>query len=121
MIGRADPAVPARTLWLTGYERSNLGAMLAKQGARLVADPHPEQSFFTRSDNIRFARRGVVAHTVSSYNLHKEYHQPSDEVSRIDFAHMTESIRSMLEPVRWLANSDFKPAWASGGCPAPCK
>jgi aminopeptidase YwaD len=121
MIGRADPAVPARTLWLTGYERSNLGPELAKQGARLVADPHPEQSFFTRSDNIRFARRGVIAHTVSSYNLHKEYHQPSDEVSKIDFAHMTESIRSMLEPVRWLANSDFKPVWAPGGCPAPCK
>ena len=121
MIGRADPAVPARTLWLTGYERSNLGPELAKQGARLVADPHPEQSFFTRSDNIRFARRGVIAHTVSSYNLHKEYHQPSDEVSKIDFEHMTESIRSMLEPVRWLANSDFKPVWAPGGCPAPCK
>jgi hypothetical protein len=121
MIGRADPAVPEKTLWLTGYERSNLGAELAKQGARLVADPHPEQSFFTRSDNIRFARRGVIAHTVSSYNLHKEYHQPSDEVSKIDFAHMTESIRSMLEPVRWLANSDFKPVWAPGGCPAPCK
>ena len=78
------------TLWLTGYERSNLGAELARQGARLVADPHPEQSFFTRSDNIRFARRGVVAHTVSSYNLHKEYHQPSDEVRKIDFAHMTD-------------------------------
>ena len=121
MIGRADPAVPERTLWLTGYERSNLGPELAKQGARLVADPHPEQSFFTRSDNIRFARRGVIAHTVSSYNLHKEYHQPSDEVGKIDFAHMTESIRSMLEPVRWLANSDFKPVWAPGGCPAPCK
>ena len=37
-------------------------------------------SFFTRSDNIQFARRGVVAHTVSSYGLHKEYHTPADEI-----------------------------------------
>lgn len=117
MIGRPDPLVPQQTLWLTGYERSNLGAELARRGARLVPDPHPEQNFFTRSDNIRFARRGVVAHTVSSFGLHEEYHQPGDEVSTIDFAHMTTAIRSMLEPVRWLANADFRPEWAPGGRP----
>ena len=82
MLGRPDKAVPAQSLWLTGYSRSNLGLELAKHGAKLVADPHPDQQFFTRSDNIRFARRGVVAHTVSSYNLHTDYHQPSDEVRR---------------------------------------
>ena len=81
MIGRPDDKVPPHTLWLTGYERSTLGPALAKQGAKLVQDPHPEQSFFTRSDNIQFARRGVVAQTVSSFGLHKEYHQPSDEVA----------------------------------------
>jgi Zn-dependent M28 family amino/carboxypeptidase len=117
MIGRPDPKVPARTLWLTGYERSNLGPELAKRGARLVQDPHPDQSFFTRSDNIRFARKGIPAHTVSSFGLHKEYHQPTDEVRLIDFPHMTEAIRSMLEPIRWLANDTFKPAWNPGGRP----
>jgi len=114
MIGRPDNKVPPHTLWLTGYERSNLGPALAKQGAKLVQDPHPEQMFFVRSDNIQFARRGVIAHTVSSYGLHKEYHQSSDEIATIDFAHMTDAIRSMLEPIRWLANSDFKPEWLPG-------
>ena len=114
MIGRADAKVPPHTLWLTGYERSNLGSELAKRGAKLVQDPHPEQSFFTRSDNIRFARRGVIAHTVSSFGLHKDYHQPSDEIGTIDFAHMTDAIRSMIEPVRWLANSTFRPEWKPG-------
>lgn len=117
MLGRADPLVPPQHLWLTGYERSNLGAELAKHGARLVQDPRPDQSFFTRSDNIRFARQGIVAHTVSSFNLHKDYHQASDEVSKIDLAHMTRSIQSMLEPVRWLANSTFTPAWTADGRP----
>jgi len=117
MIGRPDAKVPARTLWLTGYERSNLGPELAKRGARLVQDPHPDQSFFTRSDNIQFARRGVIAHTVSSFGLHKDYHQPSDEIDTIDFAHMTDAIRSMLEPIRWLANSSFTPEWLPGQRP----
>lgn len=117
MIGRPDSKVPPRTLWLTGYERSNLGAELARRGARLVPDPHPEMKFFVRSDNISLARRGVVAHTVSSYGLHKEYHTPSDDIRGIDFTHMTDAIRSMVEPVRWLANSRFIPEWSPGGKP----
>ena len=111
MLGRPDPLVPPDTLWLTGYERSNLGVELAKQGAKLVQDPHPDQSFFTRSDNIRFAYEGVISHTVSSFNLHKDYHQASDEVKTIDFPYMTKSITSMYAPVVWLANSAFVPTW----------
>jgi hypothetical protein len=117
MIGRPDAAVAAHTLWLTGWERTDLGPQLARHGARLVADPHPEQNFFARSDNIALAMRGVVAQTVSSFGLHADYHQPSDEISRIDFHHMTESIQSMLEPIRWLADSGFEPRWLPGGRP----
>jgi Zn-dependent M28 family amino/carboxypeptidase len=117
MIGRPDPKVAAHTLWLTGFDRSDLGATLAKRGARLVADPHPEMNFFQRSDNYTLARRGVVAHTVSSYNLHTEYHTPADETRLVDYAHMTEAIASMVEPLWWLANTPFKPAWYPGKKP----
>jgi hypothetical protein len=117
MIGRPDSAVAPHTLWLTGYERSDLGPRLASRGARIVQDPHPAENFFMRSDNIQLAMRGVVAQTVSSFGLHHEYHQPNDEVSFVDFAHMTDSIRSMLEPVRWLANSSFRPVWLPGKKP----
>jgi hypothetical protein len=117
MIGRPDRAVAAHTLWLTGYERSNLGPQLAAHGARLVADPHPEEHFFQRSDNYVLAKKGIIAHTVSSYGLHSDYHRPSDDLAHIDFAHMTEAIASMVEPVRWLVNSDFKPEWSKDGKP----
>jgi hypothetical protein len=117
MIGRPDAAVAPRTLWLTGYERSDLGAQLAQHGARLVADPHPEQNFFRRSDNYVLARKGIIAHTVSSFGLHGDYHRPSDDLAHIDFAHMTEAIESMIGPVRWLINSDFKPQWSKDGRP----
>ncbi|HEV2798939.1 MAG TPA: M20/M25/M40 family metallo-hydrolase [Pyrinomonadaceae bacterium] len=117
MIGRPDPKVAADTLWLTGYDLSNLGAELARRGARLVADPHPEERFFQRSDNYALATQGVVAHTVSSYGLHREYHQPNDDLAHIDFAHMTRAINSMVAPVHWLVNSNFTPAWAEGKKP----
>ena len=119
MIGRPDPTVPAGTLWLTGFQRSNLGPELAKHGAHLLNDPHPTQHFFQRSDNINLARLGIIAQTVSSYGLHKDYHQPSDELSTIDFRHMDNAIASMIDPIRWLCNTPWKPQWNPGGRPAP--
>jgi len=117
MIGRPDPVIAPAKMWLTGYERSTLGAALASHGARIVADPHPAENFFMRSDNIQLARRGVVAHTVSSYGLHREYHTPQDDLAHIDFAHMTALIQSLVGPIRWLANSSFVPTWQPGGQP----
>jgi Zn-dependent M28 family amino/carboxypeptidase len=118
MIGRPDPAVPAGTLWLTGFERSNLGPELAKHGANLVQDPHPKEQFFQRSDNINLARQGIIAHTVSSFGLHTDYHQPSDELKTINFNHMDNAIASMIAPIRWLTNTNWKPEWNPGGRPA---
>ena len=117
MLGRPDAKVPPNTLWLTGFERSDLGPELAKHGALIVADPHPEQNFFQRSDNYRLALQGIVAHTVSSFGLHTDYHRVSDDISKIDFPFMTQSIQSMVKPIRWLANSRFKPTWVPGKAP----
>ena len=117
MIGRPDAKVKPDELWLTGYDRSNLGPELARRGAKLVNDPHPEQNFFQRSDNYTLARQGIVAHTVSSFGLHTDYHQPSDEIKTIDFSHMTRAVNSMVAPVRWLVNSNFKPQWNDGKKP----
>ena len=117
MLGRPDAKVAAGTLWLTGFERSTLGPELAKQGASLVGDPHPEQNFFQRSDNYPLALRGVVAHTISSFGLHTDYHRVSDEVGKIDFPFMTSSLNSLAKPIQWFANSDFRPAWLPGKAP----
>jgi aminopeptidase YwaD len=117
MLGRPDPKYAADELWLTGWERSNLGPVLAAHGAKLEADRRPEEHFFMRSDNYVLAKKGVVAQTVSSFGLHKDYHQPSDDLEHIDFPHMTAAIGSMIRPVQWLVNSRFMPKWNPGGKP----
>ena len=117
MIGRPDPAVKNDGLWLTGWKRSNLGPALAAHGARLVADPHPGENFFARSDNFVLAKKGVVAQTISSYGLHRDYHQPSDDLAHLDFKHMDAAIGSLLAPLEWLVNSSFHPKWKAGGKP----
>ena len=117
MIARPDPKVARDQLWLTGWERSDMGPKLAEHGAQLVADPHPEQNFFSRSDNYALAKEGIVAQTVSSYGLHKDYHQPTDTLTKVDWQHLDSAIGSMISPITWLANSAFAPKWNAGQKP----
>lgn len=117
MIGRRDPAIPDDDVWLTGWERSDLGPTLQVHGAAITADPHPEQNFFARSDNYVLAKQGVVAQTIGSYGLHADYHQPSDDLAHIDFKHMNAVIGGLLGPIEWLVNSDFTPSWKKDGRP----
>ena len=119
MIGRPDSLAggPGRA-WLTGYERSTMGDSLAAEGIPIVPDPRPNQHFFERSDNIAFARMGIPAHTLSSFNLHDDYHRQSDDVSKVDFAHMTAVISAAVDAVRILANGP-RPEWHPGGRPEP--
>lgn len=117
MIGRPDSLAGGwGKAWLTGYERSTMGDMLKANGIPIVADPRPDQNFFRRSDNYAFARMGIVAHTLSTFNLHSDYHRPSDEADAMDFGHMTAVIAAAAEAVGHLASGP-KPAWHPGGKP----
>jgi hypothetical protein len=117
MIGAQDPKMPKDTLLLTGWERSNLGPTLRDHGALIGPDPYPEQQFFERSDNYPLALQGVVAHTAAGWGTVPTYHQLNDDLAHIDIDFMTSAIQSLVEPIRWLAESDFKPAWNHGGQP----
>jgi peptidase M28-like protein len=120
MIGRPDSLAggPGRG-WLTGFERSTMGDLFTNAGLPIVADKRLDQQFFMRSDNIAFAERGIVAHTLSSYNMHNDYHEPSDDVAHIDFAHMTRLVEVAVRAARLLADTPTKLEWKPGGRPEP--
>ena len=94
-----------------------MGELFANAGLPIVADKRLDQQFFMRSDNIAFARRGIVAHTLSSYNMHQEYHTPADDVSRVDFPHMTQVVDVAVRAARLLADTPAKLEWKAGGRP----
>lgn len=117
MIAHADSLAGGfGKAWLTGYERSTMGDLLADNGIPLVPDPRPTQNFFSRSDNVAFARIGIPAHSLSSYNLVTPYHHPKDEASGIDAPHMAQVIGATARAVRLLADG-VRPAWHPGGKP----
>ena len=117
MVGRPDSLAGGHgRAWLTGFERSTLGDALAQAGVAHVPEPRPDQRVFFRSDNIAFARLGIPAHTLSSYNLHRDYHRPSDEAETMDYGHMAEVTEATAAAVRILANGRA-PQWHPGGRP----
>jgi aminopeptidase YwaD len=119
MVGRPDARAGAPgSLWLTGFERSNLGAACASGGLAITPDPYPEQRFFERSDNYAFARRGVVAQTLSSYALHEDYHRTTDEAERLDFDHMRRAAEHALGALELLLDGDFDARWEPGANPS---
>ncbi len=102
--------------WLTGYERSTMGDLLADNGIPLTPDMRLGQRFFERSDNVAFARIGIPAHSISSYNLITPYHNPKDEASTVDVDHMSQVIAATAKALRLLSDG-LKPEWHPGGRP----
>lgn len=117
MTGRPDSlAGGSGYAWLTGDDRSTMGAILRQAKLHVVPDPRPAQRFFERSDNIVFAQAGIPAHTLSSFNLHNDYHQVTDHSDRIDIVHFARVAETALAAVRVLADGPA-PMWMPGGKP----
>jgi len=115
MLGRPDELVGgAGRMWLTGFERTNLGPRFAADGLAIAPDARPEQNFFWRSDNRAFVEQGIVGQTLSTFNLHDDYHELTDEADRIDYEHMQACTRSALAAASILASGDFRPEWNEG-------
>jgi hypothetical protein len=117
MIGRPLPGNEGKA-WITGHDLSDFaaiaGAALERAGIGLVEFPMAAR-LFTASDNWSFAQRGVVAHSLSAGSLHQDYHQPGDEVDKLDVAHMTRIVRGLHEVTLELANRDAVPQWNDKG------
>ena len=61
--------------------------------------------------------KGIVAHTISGWAVTPTYHDKTDDIAHLDLPFMTQAIQSLIVPVEYLVNSDFKPEWKPGGKP----
>lgn len=117
MIGRPEPDQQGKA-WITGSDLSDFAAIataaLQKTGIEVVPFRMAGQ-LFSGSDNYSFAKRGIVAHSLSAGSLHADYHRPSDEVGKLDIAHMTKIVRGLHDVVRAFADRDEPPAWSELG------
>lgn len=114
MIGKPSK-FGAGKMWMTGMERSNLGALLneglKEKGTEVHQDPYPKQNLFYRSDNATLARLGVPAHSFSSTQLDKDkhYHQVSDDLASLDLSSMHQVIESLSVATQGLIDGEITP------------
>jgi len=100
-----------------GKEHSDLGETLER-----VAQAHPElnmvpmddiwpeENFYGRSDHFNFARKGVPI--LFFFNgTHPDYHQPSDELEKIDAEKAARITRLMFYLGLEVANAPERPKW----------
>ncbi|MGN6294875.1 MAG: M28 family peptidase [Chitinophagaceae bacterium] len=105
MIG-TDSKWGKNSAYITGYEKTDMGAILQKNlegtGFSFHPDPYPDQQLFYRSDNATLARLGVPAHTISTSKMDSEpnYHKVTDHVETLDMDNMAMIIKSIALSAR---------------------
>lgn len=112
-----------------GAERSTLfpavTAAVSQYGLKLSPDPQPEQSFFTRSDQYSYVLAGIPAvyldlgfgnggERAQGIVLNEHYHEPSDEISLVDFDALGRFTGVNYLIARNVANMEQRPAWLPG-------
>ena len=113
MIG--IPQYGKNSVFITGSDHSTLPSILEKQLAstpvKVKTGPSEEKELFKRSDNFSFVEKGIPAHTImSSDDDDKCYHQPCDEVKRIDIPHLTMITKAIAVATKTLISGEDTPS-----------
>ncbi|HEU4852764.1 MAG TPA: M28 family peptidase [Telluria sp.] len=100
---------------LTGFDFSDIGAILAKTGAsmgiKIFKHEKFSDDFFGRSDNQALADQGIPAHTMSVAYAFSDYHGKDDTWDKIDYDNMARITRMVAVGVHALANDKVAPKW----------
>lgn len=117
MIGRNSPD----SIVVIGKNYSSLGPLTEKVGRdhpeiglTIADDIWPEERFFFRSDHYNFARLEIPSIFVFA-GVHDDYHQPSDEVEKIDADKAARVARMIFHTVLEIANAPGRPEWDRRG------
>ncbi len=105
------------TVVVIGKEHSELGRIMNDVGARHpeldmapIDDRWPEENFYRRSDHFNFARRGVPV--LFFFNgVHDDYHQPTDEVRKVDAEKASRIAKLVFHLAYEIGNRDEPPRW----------
>ena len=114
MIGKpSDEGKPV--CYLTGWERSDLGSImqesLGDDPLQLIEGPEITKRLFFGSDNISFAREGVVAHTLAGIKSTNDplTHNPDDEYETLSVENMTQIICGVVRASSTLLSGEKTP------------
>ncbi|ACU08818.1 putative peptidase, M28 family [Flavobacteriaceae bacterium 3519-10] len=106
----------ANAMYMTGDTFSDLDELMNTAAAdqfKIHPDPYTGQQLFYRSDNVVFAKKGIIAHSFSTVDMTtaKHYHQANDDLAVVNFDNLTLMINSLGKTISTLKPSDFSPKY----------
>src|SRR5215469_6665915 len=116
-VGRTDATNGRRigVAYLTGYDYSDLGAMLsheaAPSGFRITEDASTKEDLFERSDNLPLSQAGIPSTTLYVAADFLDYHGVGDEWPKIDYENMAKLDRAVALGLLRLASKAPPPQW----------
>ena len=113
MIGISD--VGKNAFFITGENQSNISKIIRKNlkgtGVSLRSEAGMDLNLFARSDNYPFAKLGIPAHSfMSSYDRDPCYHATCDDLSRIEFEHLTQITRAIATSIESIVRGVDTPS-----------
>jgi hypothetical protein len=117
MIGRNEPdevVVIGRNYSSLGRTANQVQARHPELGLTVFDDKWPEQRYFFRSDHYNFARKEIPAIFFFS-GEHSDYHQPSDQVEKLDVDKAARISQFVFYTVEAVANAPTRPTWEPRG------
>lgn len=109
---------------IIGLSRTTADEMIIEAckafGLEATDDPAPEQNLFDRSDNVRFAVKGIPAPTFGmgftafDAEITKYYHQPGDNPNTLDYEYLEKFFKSYVYSCRLIGNAKKAPFWVKG-------
>lgn len=109
MIG--VPMTAPHSAYITGYELSNMAEKINEYSGKNTVGflaTAKQYQLFKRSDNYPFYREfSIPAQTLSTFDFtnFNYYHHVEDEISEMDFNHMSDLINQIILPLERMANS----------------
>lgn len=117
MIGRNAPD----SVRAIGQEYTSMGAVAQRIAAEhpdlglvVAYDEHPEERHFFRSDHFNFVRKGIPAIFFNA-GTHEDYHQASDEFSKLDVDKTVRVARLIYHLGEAVASEAAAPTWTAEG------
>jgi hypothetical protein len=119
-VGYNDKSIITSISWGRTSTDATVTKAAKAYGLGVGGDPDPKEGFFERSDQVSFARKGIVAIKLQpglarmDDEIRKYYHRQADEVSSLDFEYLTKFYKTFVYAVELLANETVKPKWNAG-------
>ncbi len=109
---------------LLDTNRTNIDELVvqaaAESGLGVIGDRLPDQNYYERSDQVSFARKGVLAinfkmsMTAFDERITQYYHRPTDEFHTVDLAYIHKYWKAFVRSAELIANWAQRPYWVEG-------